>query len=589
MKLAKSSATTTLSSTASSPVTNFRVNSRVGDGISSTTLSQSTSGNLKDEAPAQSAGCGGLFGLRSGHADVPLPTTSEARTGDSEISKMPTANNSATGAQTSSDRRDSNRRASDRGASENREGKRSKLYKLIDFGTAVGVQDKDGERMEMMMTTTEIQFAGTPAYSSPESFNDVKSVSYPTDLWSLSVTLFHLTSGQLPFDAPTSMAASISIAGDLDAPPPDVRDAAPEEMRANISSGFAAVIARGMQKRVEHRFATADEMSTALYGCLVSRGETVYSAFISYRVFSEKYHALALYEALNNTTTPGGHRVIVYLDVKRLVKGEDWEEGFASGLLNSLVALPMLSAGVIGPMTKLTGSPEDRPDNVAKELIIMQAILAAKQRDSYAKLCAIYPILVGRPCGHDEPHYPCTGNFFSDGSAAGLRELPNKVSPATMDAVAAFLQKQQIRVEQKALETPLATTVKDLFALQGAQLWAHQARKGGKALCPFVSGSLSLSLSPSPPRTLSLSLSLSFSYTLSLSLSLSLSLPLPPSLARSIARRPDSLSPSPSPSPALSLPSLPSSPCPSSFFLYISVLLPHCPCHQLSRARCGRA
>ena len=153
MKLAKSSATTTLSSTASSPVTNFRVNSRVGDGISSTTLSQSTSGNLKDEAPAQSAGCGGLFGLRSGHADVPLPTTSEARTGDSEISKMPTANKSATGAQTSSDRRDSNRRASDRGASENREGKRSKLYKLIDFGTAVGVQDKDGERMEMMMTT----------------------------------------------------------------------------------------------------------------------------------------------------------------------------------------------------------------------------------------------------------------------------------------------------------------------------------------------------------------------------------------------------------------------------------------------------
>jgi hypothetical protein len=51
----------------------------------------------------------------------------------------------------------------------------------------------------------------------------------------------------------------------------------------------------------------------------VTRGETVYSAFISYRVFSEKYHALSLYEALNNTTTPGGHRVIVYLDVKRLV------------------------------------------------------------------------------------------------------------------------------------------------------------------------------------------------------------------------------------------------------------------------------
>ena len=59
------------------------------------------------------------------------------------------------------------------------------------------------------------------------------------------------------------------------------------------------------------------------------------------------------------------------------VKGEDWEAGFASGLLNSLVALPMLSAGVINPMTQLAGAPEDRQDNVAKELIIMQAVAGA--------------------------------------------------------------------------------------------------------------------------------------------------------------------------------------------------------------------
>jgi hypothetical protein len=32
-----------------------------------------------------------------------------------------------------------------------------------------------------------------------------------------------------------------------------------------------------------------------------------------------QYHAMLLYEVLNNTITPAGHRVIVYLDVKRLV------------------------------------------------------------------------------------------------------------------------------------------------------------------------------------------------------------------------------------------------------------------------------
>ena len=34
-------------------------------------------------------------------------------------------------------------------------------------------------------------------------------------------------------------------------------------------------------------------------------------------------------------------------------KGEDCEEGFATGLLNSLVALPLLSAGSIGPLASL--------------------------------------------------------------------------------------------------------------------------------------------------------------------------------------------------------------------------------------------
>ena len=213
-----------------------------------------------------------------------------------------------------------------------------KMYKLIDFGTAVGVHEEDGP--QVLTTITEIGFAGTPAYSSPESFNNPKSVSYPSDLWSLSVTLFHLASGQLPFDAPSAMAASVNIAGDLDSPSPDVRDAAPEGIRAGLSSTFAAVIARGMEKRVENRFSNADEMATSLFGCLVDRGERVYSAFISYRVFSEKYHALMLYEVLNNTTTPAGHRVIVYLDVKRLIKGEDWEQAnsdFAERLFHVLL------------------------------------------------------------------------------------------------------------------------------------------------------------------------------------------------------------------------------------------------------------
>ena len=55
----------------------------------------------------------------------------------------------------------------------------------------------------------------------------------------------------------------------MDTPIPDVRDIAPEAVRANISSAFAAVLTKGLRKRVEERYSTLDEMATELYGCLV--------------------------------------------------------------------------------------------------------------------------------------------------------------------------------------------------------------------------------------------------------------------------------------------------------------------------------
>jgi serine/threonine protein kinase len=149
----------------------------------------------------------------------------------------------------------------------------------------------------------------------------VKGVSFQSDIWSLAVTLFQLVSGKLPFEFPSVAVASIVLAGNLDEKTPDVRDLAPDHVRSGISSAFAAVIAKGLEKRVKDRFQSVDEVATALHGCLVQRGEDVFSAFISYRVFSEKFHAHLLYEVLNNTITPGGHRVIVYLDAKRLVRG----------------------------------------------------------------------------------------------------------------------------------------------------------------------------------------------------------------------------------------------------------------------------
>ena len=179
----------------------------------------------------------------------------------------------------------------------------------------------------------------------------------------------------------------------------------------------------------------------------------------------------------------------------------------------------MLSAGVIEPIAELRGGSEDREDNVLKELVIMQAcgcdqvvdspypkfrILApdvftvtvpsytcdnpeqllrifaqaihgARLRDHTSKLEAIYPILVGRPCNPGDANYPCSGTFFTEACAASVRRLADRPSPPTMEAVKGFLQDHEISVDMRALQMPLSATVKDLFARQSAQLWAHTA------------------------------------------------------------------------------------------------------------------
>ncbi len=102
----------------------------------------------------------------------------------------------------------------------------------------------------------------------------------------------------------------------------------------------------------------------------------------------------------------------------------------------------------------------------------MQSILNSDD-DSSTKLEAIFPILIGKPCAPGDAHYPCTGNFFTDGSNHGMKHLVNAMSPNIANSVAKFLRKRRMAVDDDIISAPISTVVKDLFALQGAQLWNH--------------------------------------------------------------------------------------------------------------------
>jgi hypothetical protein len=74
------------------------------------------------------------------------------------------------------------------------------------------------------------------------------------------------------------------------------------------------------------------------------------------------YVRVCLRFMLKLSVTPHGHRVAVYWDSRRVVKGEEWDQGLAAGMQHSHVIFPLLSYGATAPMAFLPG---DDPSDLA--------------------------------------------------------------------------------------------------------------------------------------------------------------------------------------------------------------------------------
>ena len=132
------------------------------------------------------------------------------------------------------------------------------VVKVLDFGIAKRVAKQE------VAITHALAPLGTPAYMSPEQVRSAKEVDGRSDVWSLGVTLYELVTGHTPFGHESSSACIAAIAAD---PVPDPRTYCPE-----LDANFVAVLLRALEKNVQDRYASVDELMAALAPFALSDG-----------------------------------------------------------------------------------------------------------------------------------------------------------------------------------------------------------------------------------------------------------------------------------------------------------------------------
>jgi serine/threonine-protein kinase len=132
-----------------------------------------------------------------------------------------------------------------------------RVVKVLDFGIAkfYGWGIRSTGRMRGPL--------GTPSYMAPEQLDNVPP-SFATDVYQICLVLYEMLAGRHPFgyangEMPTQMELC-----DLH------RRHAPQPLtRIGVSAGIWALIEKGLQKRPEDRFPTADALSKELWAALL--------------------------------------------------------------------------------------------------------------------------------------------------------------------------------------------------------------------------------------------------------------------------------------------------------------------------------
>ncbi len=129
--------------------------------------------------------------------------------------------------------------------------------KVTDFGIAKVVGGGD------VLATSNGDILGTPAYMAPEQAEGGDDLGPPADVYATGVMLYEMLSGSLPFSSAGGGLAV--VVRHMNEDPTPLRTVAPE-----VPQVLADVVMRAIARRVDQRYATAEEFGIALGAAVAS-------------------------------------------------------------------------------------------------------------------------------------------------------------------------------------------------------------------------------------------------------------------------------------------------------------------------------